>query len=39
MDDMDGLTLWDNETVALGDRSNIHERKDRLGLQEFHPDN
>jgi hypothetical protein len=30
------LTLWNDETMSLGNRSDIHESKNSLGLQEFH---
>jgi hypothetical protein len=29
----DRLTFWNDQTVPFGDRSDVHERKDRLSLQ------
>lgn len=31
------LTLGDDQTMPLRDRPDIHERKHRFGLEQFHP--
>lgn len=35
---VDRLTLGNNEAVSSSDRSNVHERKDRVGLKQLHPE-
>lgn len=31
------LTLWNDKTMPLGDRSDVHKREYRLRLEELHP--